>query len=175
MPKRKMINLDSANTQQDSQNLLTGCLECERNIKTRATLLDKCKVKSSRVGDRLDALGPRSDWGRCHYHGRGGSVGVGCGNARLIHNLKGTLEDKVERTVRVLFAPVPSIPTKVHREVQEVCEAFIVFRCIDPCRSTAWQGSKRIKVDRLCALRLQVGVQEGCVTQFIIGIIANVL
>ena len=28
MPKRKVVDLDSANTQQDSQNFLTACLEC---------------------------------------------------------------------------------------------------------------------------------------------------
>ena len=52
-----MVNLDSANTDQDSKNLITGCLKRERRIKTRATLLNEGEVKSRCISDRLDALG----------------------------------------------------------------------------------------------------------------------
>jgi hypothetical protein len=50
-----VFDLNSTNTQQDSRNVLAGCLECERRIKARASLLDKGEVKSRGVGDRLDA------------------------------------------------------------------------------------------------------------------------
>jgi len=65
MPQRKVVNLDPANTQQDSQNLLTARLECERRIETRATLLNKGKVKSRRVGDSLDVFGGVGLEGEC--------------------------------------------------------------------------------------------------------------
>src|SRR5271166_2007015 len=79
------------------------------------------------------------------------------------------------RPVIFLFAAVPSKPTKVHVEVQEVCEAFTNILFIDPCRRTAQQMSKPIKVDRFCAVGAQVGVKESCVTEFIIVIIGNIL
>jgi hypothetical protein len=44
MPKLEVVNFDSANAQQDSQNLVTGCFECERRIETGAALLDKREV-----------------------------------------------------------------------------------------------------------------------------------
>src|SRR5438132_13473808 len=64
MPKRKVIGLDSANAQQDSQDLATGCLEGQYGIEARASLFNKRKVKSRRVGDRLSAerLGIRDRW-----------------------------------------------------------------------------------------------------------------
>jgi len=62
MPKRKVVYFDSAYTEQNAQNFITGCLKCKRWIKTRATLLDEREMKSRGVGDCLDALGrgPRS-------------------------------------------------------------------------------------------------------------------
>ena len=64
---------------------------------------------------------------------------------------------------------VASIPTKVHVEIEEVCEPFANFLFIDPCRCTTRQMSEPIKVDRFCAMRAQVRVQESCVTQFMVG------
>ena len=41
MPKREVIDLDSANAQEDSQDLATGCLEGQYRIQTRPSLFDK--------------------------------------------------------------------------------------------------------------------------------------
>jgi hypothetical protein len=57
MPKRKVVNLDTADANQNSQDLITGRFECKRRIKTCATLLNESEVKSRGVSDRLDALG----------------------------------------------------------------------------------------------------------------------
>ena len=77
MPKREVVNLDSADTEQNAQNFITGCLKGKRRIKTRATLLNEREVKSSSVSNRLDALGggsPRKrGWG---YHRCGRGIGV---------------------------------------------------------------------------------------------------
>src|SRR5208282_3183994 len=87
--------------------------------------------------------------------------------------VKRPLEDSAQ--IRVLFATVASIPTKVHVEIEEVCEPFANFLFIDPCRCTTRQMSEPIKVDRFGAMRAQVRVQESCVTQFIIVIVGNIL
>jgi hypothetical protein len=41
MPKRKVMNLGSANTQQNSKSFVTGCLECECNALSKRILLRK--------------------------------------------------------------------------------------------------------------------------------------
>src|SRR6202011_1382124 len=94
MPERKVVNLNAANTDQDSQNLITGCLKRERRIKTRATLLNEREVKSRGISDCLDALGrgPCRNWRRWH-HSRGRCVGVVYGNGGLIQYVKRSPQD----------------------------------------------------------------------------------
>jgi hypothetical protein len=65
MPEPEVINFDSANTHQDPQHCRVGCLEGQRRIEARPTLLNKRKVKSRRVGDRLYALGITACDGNC--------------------------------------------------------------------------------------------------------------
>lgn len=44
VPQREMIDFDSADAQENAQNLQTACFETKYRIETRATLLNKCEV-----------------------------------------------------------------------------------------------------------------------------------
>ena len=55
MPESEVVDLDSANAYQDSQDFKVGGLERQRGIKACPTLLDERKVKPSRVCNGLHA------------------------------------------------------------------------------------------------------------------------
>jgi hypothetical protein len=74
--------------------------------------------------------------------------------------------------VWVLSAAVPCVPTEVDIQPHEICEPADIL-C--PGRLAAGQSSEGIQIDRFFSSRYQVGIQEGCVTQFVISIVGNVL
>src|ERR1700674_2115894 len=146
MPEPEVVNLDSANAHQDSQDLSIGCLEGQRWIQARPTLLDKRKVKSRRVRNRLHArfLGVcrRNRLRLVRW-----CVIVVQWNGRLVLNGEGSLELRPE--IRVPGAAVPCIPTKVNVQLQQVRQPSLIF---GGGRLTAGQVSERIQIDRLFAL-----------------------
>jgi len=164
-----MVDLDSTNAHQDSQDFRVSRLEGERRIQARSALLDKRKVKPRRVGNRLHAGFLRGGRGnrlslvrRC--------VGVIQWYGGLVLNGERSLE--LHSEIRVLCAAVPRIPTKVDVELQQVCQPFAIFGAGS---LTTGQGPKRIQNDGRFPLGDQVGIEEGGVTQFIVGIVGNVL
>ncbi len=56
MPGLKVRCLDWADTEQDAQNFQIGGSLSQRWVEARAALLDKAKMESRRVGDRLDVV-----------------------------------------------------------------------------------------------------------------------
>ena len=52
---------------------------------------------------------------------------------------------------------------------------FPIFFWVDPCRRTAFYSAKHIKVNLLLAFRDQIGVDEGCVAELILGIVVDIL
>src|SRR5258705_12974720 len=109
MPKSKMVDLDSANTHQNSQHLRVSRLEGQRGIQAGATLLDERKVKSRGVGNGLHArllFGRRRDGlrliRRCVVviEWYGGLV------------LDGERSLELHPEIRVLGAAVPRVPAK---------------------------------------------------------------
>ena len=72
-----------------------------------------------------------------------------------------------------LGAAVARVPTEVNIELQQVGQPSDI---LGASRLTAGQGSERIEIDRLFALRNRsTGVQESRVAQFIVGVIRDVL
>src|ERR1700688_142578 len=118
MPKRKMINLDSAYAQKDSEHVPAGCLEREDGVETRDALLDKRKVKSRRIGDRLHSTGFGVGDRRLEQAGRrsGRRIGIVKGNAWLIRNIQQLRESGAQ--IGVLVTSVAKIPTRVHVKTQ---------------------------------------------------------
>jgi hypothetical protein len=74
-----------------------------------------------------------------------------------------------------LSAPVPGIPTKVYVQAEKVREPLADFSFVDSRCCTALQDSKWIKVNRLCAMGPQIGIQERGVTQLIVRIVGDIL
>jgi hypothetical protein len=79
---------------------------------------------------------------------------------------------KLHSDVWVLCAAVPCVPTEVDVQPHEICQPAYIL-CVG--RLAAGQGSEGIQIDWLFSPRFQVGIQEGCVTQFVISIVGNVL
>src|SRR6202051_2474761 len=55
VPERKVIDLHSADTQQDSQDFKIGGLERQDRIKARSTLFDESEMNGGNVGNGLDS------------------------------------------------------------------------------------------------------------------------
>src|ERR1700688_4458636 len=102
-----MVDLNSANAHQDSQDFEVGRFEGQRRIQARPALLDERKVESRRVCNRLHAGFLRSHRGDWLGLVRGG-VGVVEWNRGLILNCEWAVELYPE--IRVLGASVPCIP-----------------------------------------------------------------
>src|SRR4029077_20489879 len=72
MPEPEVVDFDSTNAHQDSQDFGVVGLEGQRGIQARPTLLDEGKVKSRGVCDGLHAgLLRRLRWNRLRLVGRG--------------------------------------------------------------------------------------------------------
>src|ERR1700726_4819002 len=146
MPEAKVVDLDSANADEDSKNFRIRRLEGQRGIQARSTLLDECKVESRGVRNGLHASflrGRRRN--RLRLVGRG--VGVVQWNGGLVIDGEGPLEFHTE--VGVLGAAVACIPTEVNVQLQQVGQPSDI---LGASRLAAGQSSERIEIDRLFAL-----------------------
>ena len=148
MPESEVIDLDSANADQDSEDLRVGRLEGQRRIQTRATLLDERKVKPRREGDRLE-VGGDAGWRITQV--TAGRVGIASGNGRMLPFIQ-TRNCLIERRaeIRVGRAAVPNPPTGVHRQPGEVGESSDLPGTV---RGAARQSAKVIEVDCRRAFR----------------------
>src|SRR5713101_6643261 len=94
----------------------------QHGVEARATLLDKRKVKSRRVGDGLEMV----SWAK---------VGIGSGNCRkLTLTQTGYCLRKREIGIEigvVCAAAITRPPTGVNRKLHQVCEASYL---LSPCR-----------------------------------------
>src|SRR5437879_13685915 len=100
-----------ADADQDSQDLnVSGPLR-HRGIDAVATLFDRWKMESRRVGNRLKEV-------------RVLQVIIGSGNCRMLPNRQSgdRLREGVTEIGILGAAAVPSPPTSVQRELREVCE-----------------------------------------------------
>ncbi len=110
-PGLKVHCLRGADADQDSQDLhVSGPLR-HRGIEAVATLFDRWKMESRRVGNRLKEV-------------RVLQVIIGSGNCRMLPNRQSgdRLREGVTQIGVLGAAAVPSPPTGVQRELREVCE-----------------------------------------------------
>ena len=56
VPKRKVIDLHTADAYENAQNFQAGGLEGQDRIEARSALLNICEVNTRDVGDRLNAV-----------------------------------------------------------------------------------------------------------------------
>src|SRR4029077_16238326 len=91
VPQPEVINFDSANADQDSQDSWVGCLESQRWIEAPSPLLNERKVKSGSVSDRLYALGITACDGNRWIGGRR-SVRIVEWDRGLVRDDEGSLE-----------------------------------------------------------------------------------
>ena len=169
MPEPEVVDLDSANAHQDSQNFRVGRLEGQRRIQARPTLLDECKVKARRVCNRLYPCLLRGRWGT-------GWVGVGgvslsfSGMAGWFSMVKGPLKFASKSGFFALRYRVYQLRSTL--SFMQVCQPSDV---LGARRLTTGQGPERVQIDWLFPLRDQVCVQKGRMAQFIVGVISDVL
>jgi hypothetical protein len=106
---------------------------------------------------------------------RRGEVVIASGYRReLPHRQTGYGLREHERWIEVgiiCAAAIPSPPTGVQRELHEVCQPGLPTRAR---RFTAGQSTKRLQVDRLGALRSQIGVEEREVRDLVVGVVMDV-
>src|SRR5262249_6317498 len=110
-------------------------------IEAGAPLLDKRKVESRRVGDRLNVL-------------RRIEIIICAGNTRKMSGTQpryGLRKREPRIEIGILrAASVARPPTRIHFEQHEVGEPSDLLRT---GRLTAWQRAKRIEIDRIRVLR----------------------
>jgi len=70
---------------------------------------------------------------------------------------------------RAIAGPEAGVDGQLH----QVGEPFDVLPCAG--RLAAGQGAELVQVDRLRAVRLQVGVEEGVVADLVVGVVVDVL
>src|SRR4029077_6305669 len=110
VPNLEVHDLRSTDADRDSQHFRTRHPLAESGVKASASLLDKRKVKSSRVGDSLDVV-----WIE--------KVVLGCGNCRMLPNSQtGDCLRKRRTQIGIFFAAIPSPPSCVHAKLLEICE-----------------------------------------------------
>ena len=164
VPGLEVGGLGRADAQQDSQDLWMGYPLRQGRVEAAAALLDKAEMECRRVGDGLDVV-------------RRSEVGIGPGYCRKLPGEQGwdCLREH-ERWVKIRVigaAAIPRPPTGVDFEPHEIGEPFFCF--VGAGRLTAFQSAKVIKVNWLCALRKQIGIEEGGVAELILGIVVDIL
>jgi hypothetical protein len=164
LPGLEVHSLGRADAEQDSQDLWMGYSLGQCWVEAGAALLDKAEMERRRVGDRLNVI-------------RGSEVGIASGDCRKFPGEQAwdrLRELESWAKIRVMgAAAIPRPPTGVDGELHEIGEPFFCF--VGPCRLTALQRAKLIEVNLLCALRLQIGVDEGLVADLILGIVVDIL
>src|SRR5690348_4938039 len=118
-------------------------------------------MESGRAGDGLDVVS-------------GGEVTIVSGNRRKLpgKQTRDGLREGVTEIGILGAAAVACPPTGIHGELHEVGEPSDV---LGAGRFTAWQRTKLIQIDWICALRSQVGIEEVHVTELILGIVVDIL
>ncbi len=128
-PLEEVGYLVPADAEGDLQHLRTLNFLTHGCVKTRAALLDCCKMKCGRICDGLDVVGI--------LH-----VSIGSRNGGTIIDGDRLRERGAE--VRVRCAAIANVPACVYVEVHEVGEATDVLR---PRRRASLQSAKLIEVD----------------------------
>src|SRR5215469_14763205 len=128
--------LGGTGADQDSQDFHMGCPLRHSGVKAGATLFDGRKVKSRRVGDRLNVE-------------RRSEVGVASGDCRKASRAKqiGNSLRKSKRWIEVGVVGVtaiPSPPTGVHGELHEVSKPGL---SAGPSGRTARQGAELVEIN----------------------------
>src|SRR5207248_8699105 len=118
-------------------------------VEARATLLDKPKMETRRVCDRLEVI--RDPWG-CPLF-KADQVNICSRNRRKLPltQTRDSLSERVTEIGILRAASVARPPAGVHRELHEVGEPSLVLECA--CRLTALQRAKLIQIDGIGALR----------------------
>src|SRR5713101_6612142 len=126
----EVLCLGWPDAEQDAQHFRMGDPLSQRWVEAGPPLLDKGKVESSRVGDRLEMV-------------FGGQVAIVSGNRRELSRTQtgDCLSESVTEVGILRAAAVPRPPTGVHRELHEVGEPSDL---LGACRLTAWQRAKPI-------------------------------
>src|SRR6266852_1661476 len=130
LPGLEVLCFGWPDAEQDTQHFRMGDPLSQRWVEAGPPLLDKRKVESSRVGDRLEMI-------------FGGQVAIVSGNRRELPRTQtgDCLSESVTEVGILRAAAVPRPPTGVHRELHEVGEPSDL---LGACRLTAWQGAKPI-------------------------------
>src|SRR5260370_782345 len=115
-------------------------------------------MKCCGVGDSLDVVGI-------------GGIGIVDGNGLATGN--GDRSGEGGAQVRVLFAAVASIKTRVHVKAFEIGEPFLAR--LASGGSAAIQNLESAQINRLLAMRHQVGIDESGMAQLIVGVVGDVL
>src|SRR4029077_2263603 len=159
-----MHDLGSADTKEDSKNFETAYFLSQRRVEARATLFNITKMKSGRESDRLDVT-TRVIWVAelvVISRDRGMQPNVQTGNS--------IREGRAE--IRIGSAAVAGPPTGIHRELLKVRKSSSLR---DERDLAGWQIGELPQVNLLLAFGCQMCIQESCVTQFIIGVVRNIL
>src|SRR5438093_12503987 len=78
--------------------------------------------------------------------------------------------------IRVMaVVAVAGPPAGINRKLRQVCEPVPDQGRIDSRRGAAHQGTKRIEIRRSRSVGDQVRVEEGMVSDFIIGVVVDIL
>src|SRR5579871_1760123 len=114
-------------------------------------------MKGSRVGDCLNVI-------------HRGKVSIVAGNSREFPRLqpRNRLWETAPKIWILRAAAIARPPTRVHSKLHQVGQAPDVLRA---GRLTTRQRAEFIQVDRLSALRYQVGIDELFVAQLILSIV----
>ena len=110
-------------------------------------MLNKSKVKSRGIGDRLKVIGDLRG-------STSGQVFVGSRNRRMLAFTQAgnSLSERAAEIGVNGSAPIPRPPTGIDGEPHQVCEPSNLLR---PCRFATRQGAKLIQIDRVCPLKSQ--------------------
>src|SRR5436190_15273978 len=95
----------------------------------------------------------------------------------LVHSQSryGLREDVVWIKIRIMaVVAITGPPAGVDGKLRQVGEPVSDQVCIDSGGSAAHQSAKRVEVRRSRSLRDQIGVQEGVVSNLIIGVVMDV-
>ena len=156
-----MHDLRAANAEQDPQRLGMGDPLGERGVEARTALLDEGEVEAGRVGDRLEVVG-RAEVVVAAWDCRE----LPCAEAR------DCLRERVAEVGVLRVAAVAGPEAGVDGQLRQVGETSDL---LGAGRLAARQGAELVQVDRLCAVGLQVGVDEADVAHLVVGVVVDVL
>src|SRR5277367_4939772 len=112
-PFKEMSHFIATDAEDDPQNFKTGRLLAQSGVKAGASLLDRSKVKRCGIRNGLDVIFAFE-------------IGVRPWNRRTIGDSEGL--GKCRANIRIGGAAIAYVPTRVHVEMHEVCEASDILR-----------------------------------------------